>query len=55
MNDQPQFTESTLTPQDYTNAHSEVSFLLDVLVRTVGNVVGGSTPDRQDWRGTSAS
>ena len=36
-------TELTLTESDYDKAFSEVSFILDVLSRTIGQVVGNAT------------
>lgn len=36
-------TEFTLTEQDYEKAFSEVSFLLDTLSKTIGQVVGSAT------------
>ncbi len=33
-------TELKLTPEDYETAISELSFLLDILVRTIGDLVG---------------
>lgn len=38
-----ELTELTLTAEDYDKAFSEVSFLLDVLSRTIGQVVGHAT------------
>jgi hypothetical protein len=37
-------TELTLTPTDYDKAFTEVSFLLDMLIETIGAFVGKSTP-----------
>jgi len=39
-----EYTELALTEEDYNKAFNEVSFLLDVLTRTIGQVVGQAAP-----------